>query len=122
MSDIQSNSEKRIVYSCSGCADVGELADQVSRKLRKDGYAKTSGSCLAGIGAGFSSFIDAAKEVETVVTVDGCPVGCAKKIIENIGITPQAIFLTELGVVKGQTAVTPELINQMTQSVAKKLS
>jgi len=121
MSEPQARNENRIVYSCSGCADVGELADQVCRKLRKDGYAKSSGSCLAGIGAGFSSFIDAAKEVETVVTVDGCPVGCAKKIIENIGITPHTIFLTEMGVVKGQTSVTPELINQMTQSVAEKL-
>ncbi|MBP1763279.1 MAG: hypothetical protein H6Q65_337, partial [Firmicutes bacterium] len=50
-----------------------------------------------------------------------CPVGCAKKTIENIGITPQTIYLTELGVVKGKTAITPELINQMTQSVAEKL-
>jgi len=121
MSDLQARNEKRIVYSCSGCADVGELADQVCRKLRKEGYAKTSGSCLAGIGAGFSSFIDAAKEVETVLTIDGCPVGCAKKIIENIGITPQTIFLTELGVVKGQTVVTTELVNQMTQSISEKL-
>jgi len=121
MSNAQTSSEKRIVYSCSGCADVGELADQVCRKLRKDGYAKSSGSCLAGIGAGFTSFIDAAKAVETVVTIDGCPVGCAKKIIENIGIAPHSIFLTEMGVVKGQTVVTTELVNQMTQAISEKL-
>lgn len=80
----------RIVYACAGCADVGEVADQVSQKLRKDGFATPKGSCLVGIAAGLTPFIAAAKEADTVITIDGCEIVCAKTIIENIGLEPQA--------------------------------
>jgi len=77
---------KRVVYACSGCADVGEIADQVSRKLRQDGFATSKASCIVGIGAGLKPFIDAAKAADTVITIDGCEILCAKKTIENIGL------------------------------------
>lgn len=41
------NTKTRLIYSCSGCADVGEIADQVARKLTRDGYGKMT--CLASI-------------------------------------------------------------------------
>ena len=47
----------------------------------KEGYAKPTASCLAGIGAGIQTFIEAAKSVDEVITVDGCGMLCAKKII-----------------------------------------
>jgi len=103
------NSTSKIVYACGGCADVGEVADQVSRKLRRDGFATPKASCLAGIGAGITPFIDAAKAADTVITIDGCEVGCAEKIIHNIGLKPHAIFLTAMGLEKGKTTPSPEL-------------
>lgn len=109
--------EKRIIYACAGCADVGEIADRVSRKLRKDGFATSKASCLAGIGAGLQGFIEAAKAAESVVTIDGCSVACTKKMIENIGIKPEAIFLTDMGLVKGESPATQELIDQLAQSI-----
>jgi uncharacterized metal-binding protein len=108
---------KRIVYACSGCADVGEIADRVARKLRQDGYATPKASCLAGIGAGLQTFIDAAKVAQEVVTIDGCPVFCSKKIIENAGITPVAIELGEMGCEKGNTPYTPELVQSLTEKI-----
>lgn len=112
-------SEKRVVYACSGCADVGEIADQVARKLRKDGFATPKASCLAGIGAGLQTFIDAAKAAEEVITIDGCPVYCAKKIVENAGLTPVAILLTEMGCEKGSTPATPELVQSLFDQITK---
>ena len=109
--------ESRIVYACAGCADVGEIADRVSRKLRTDGFATPKTSCLAGIGAGLQGFIDAAKTAESVVTIDGCSVACTKKMIENIGIKPCAIFLTDMGLVKGQSVATSELVDRVAQSI-----
>ncbi len=37
----------KLIYACSGAADVGELSDQAARKLSKSGVSKMS--CLAGI-------------------------------------------------------------------------
>ena len=107
----------RIVYACSGCADVGDVSDQVSRKLRKDGFATPKASCLAGIGAGLATFIDAAKAADTVITIDGCETGCARKILTNIGLKPHAVILTYLGLEKGKTAPSPELADKLCRSI-----
>ena len=114
---VKVKAENRIVYACAGCADVGEIADRVSRKLRRDGFASQKSSCLSGIGAGLQGFIDAAKAAESVVTIDGCSVACTKKMIENIGIHPCAIFLTDMGLVKGDSVVTPDLVDRLAQSI-----
>jgi uncharacterized metal-binding protein len=111
------DAEKRIVYACSGCADVGEIADQVARKLRKDGFATPKASCLAGIGAGLESFIDAAKAAEEVVAIDGCPVFCAKNILENAGLTPVSVLLTDMGCEKGKTPCTPAVVNSLAEQI-----
>lgn len=97
---------------------MGEVADQVSRKLRRDGFATPKASCLAGIGAGITSFIDAAKVAGTVITIDGCEIGCAEKIIRNIGLNPHAVFLTTMGLEKGKTTLSPEL----TESICDRIT
>ncbi|SDE68981.1 putative zinc-binding protein [Sporomusa acidovorans] len=63
------------MYACGGCADVGEVADQACRKLRREGFAQASMSCITGIAARMQPFIDAAKKANQVVVIDGCPVG-----------------------------------------------
>ncbi len=116
----QASSAQRIVYACAGCADVGEVADAISRKLRRDGFATSKSSCLAGIGAGLKPFIDAAKTASAVVTIDGCEVGCAMKTIQNIGIEPQAFFLTQLGLEKGKTTPSSELTDSLCGIIANR--
>jgi uncharacterized metal-binding protein len=85
--------------------------------MRKEGYAQPTASCLAGIGAGIQTFIDAAKGVEEVITIDGCGMLCAKKIIENIGIEPKSYVLTEMGLEKGKTKISEELIDDLYQKI-----
>lgn len=115
--DEKVENNTRIVYGCAGCSDVGEVSDLVSRKLRRKGYAQPTASCLAGIGAGIQSFVDAAKSVDEVITVDGCGILCAKKIIENIGISPRAYILTEMGLEKGKTQISDEVVNGIYQQI-----
>lgn len=107
----------RRVYGCSGCADVGGVADRVSRKLRADKFADPSGSCLAGIGANIEPLIKAAKEVDEVITIDGCPMLCAKKIMDNHEIAARSFILTELGLEKGKTSVTDEIVEKMCNEI-----
>ncbi len=116
--DGKNEKTTRIVYACAGCSDVGEVSDLVSRKMRREGYAQPTASCLAGIGAGIQTLIEAAKGVEEVITIDGCGLLCAKKMVENIDITPKVYVLTEMGLEKGKTKITEDLINDLYQKMA----
>lgn len=111
-----------IVYGCSGCADVGEVADQVSRKLRKDGFAAHKASCLAGIGAGLTAFIEAAKAADTIIAIDGCEIGCAQRLLEKAGFQVQKVVLTKMGLEKGKTIPSPELTNNLCRSIVNSFS
>jgi len=42
--------------------------------------------CLAGIGGQLSGFVQSAKDVPQMVAIDGCPVGCAKAILEQANV------------------------------------
>ena len=108
----------RLIYSCSGGSDVGEITDRVARKLRDKCYGKMS--CLAGIGARIAGFIESAKSAENI-TIDGCPVACARKNLEGIGLTPCSFILTEMGLTKGKTPITPEIVDKLTQEIIKEL-
>jgi len=100
----------KLMFACSGCADVGELSDKTARKLHKDGFAKMY--CLAGLGANLPNFIKLAKESEGNITIDGCPVACAKKILENNGMNPQSFILTDFGFEKGKTDINEENVKK----------
>ncbi len=69
--------DTRLVYACSGAADVGQIADLTARKLSKDGYGKMT--CLAAVGAHLSGFVQSALGADENIVIDGCPVACAKK-------------------------------------------
>ena len=107
--------ETKLIYACSGAADVGEIADQVARKLRSEGFAKMT--CLAGIGAGLSGYVQSAKGADENITIDGCPVACAKTTLEKIGVTPTSYTLTDMGLIKGETPITEKIIAQMCEKI-----
>jgi len=71
----------QLIFSCSGAADVGELADRVARKLTREGTGKMF--CTAGIGGGISGIIEATKSAEKIIALDGCALGCAKCLLEK---------------------------------------
>ncbi len=100
-----------LLYSCSGSADVGLLADHVSRKLRDNGFARMT--CLAGVGADLSGFVMSAKGADENIAIDGCPTACARKCLERVGAPVTSYILTDLGCVKGSTPVTDELVEKM---------
>ena len=65
----------RLVYACSGGADVGEIADRVARRLVKKRFARPS--CLAGVGEHVSGFVASARGEAQNITIDGCALACA---------------------------------------------
>lgn len=115
MGDCACNSGTKIIYSCSGAADVGEIADRAVRALRREGFAQ--GSCVAAIGAGLPGFVESAKGADVNITVDGCSVGCARKILENLGVTPVSYIVTEMGFKKGSSPANPEAIETVYRNI-----
>ena len=93
-----------LVFPCSGGADVGALSDAVARKMSKDGQAKMF--CLAGIGAHIVGMIESAKSADKVISIDGCPVMCARKTLEHAGFSPESYNLKDFGFEKGKTDVS----------------
>ncbi len=105
----------RLIYSCSGAADVGLLADRVARLLKDEGFARMT--CLAGVGADLSGFIQSAKAAEVNITIDGCAVGCARKALERHGIASLSFVLSDLGFHKGETAVTEDAVRDAGEKI-----
>lgn len=90
-----------MILACSGGSNVGQLANQAAVELTQEGYGKMF--CLAGIGGRLSGFVQSAKDVPTMVAIDGCQVGCAKAILEQAGVpVKHYLVLTEEGIEKNK--------------------
>ena len=102
----------RLIFACSGAADVGKLSDLAARELTAAGAGKMF--CLAGIGGRVSGIMATTEAAQAILAIDGCPLDCAKKTLENAGFTKfEYIRLSDLGMEKGKTAVTDEAVAQV---------
>jgi uncharacterized metal-binding protein len=100
-----------VVLACSGACDLGQITDLVARRLRDNGVRKMN--CLAVVGAGITASIEQLKKTD-VLMLDGCPVDCGKKILDNAGFKDyKYLRMTDLGLIKGQTPATEEVINNV---------
>jgi uncharacterized metal-binding protein len=90
----------RIIYSCSGIgSNVGQLANAAACRLAREGYG--SGSCLAGVGGGIEKLVGVGRSADERIVIDGCPVGCAKKIMDDKGLSiDRYVLITDLGITK----------------------
>ena len=104
-----SSTGPKIIFACSGCADVGELADQAARKLSRDGAGKMF--CLAGIGGRVSGIVKATEAAQSILAIDGCPLDCTRKTLELAGFAKIThLRLSDLGFEKGTTEVSASAI------------
>ena len=116
MSECSCGKDKTtLLWSCSGGADVAEISDKAARKLSKESFG--SMSCLAGIGAGISGFIESAKGADENITIDGCPIACARKNLEKIGVNPKSFVVTEMGFKKFATDVNDETVEKVCSAI-----
>ena len=103
--------------SCSGASNAGEFADKVTRLLDANGDVNMN--CLTKIAIGDTALIEKYKTAgERAIAIDGCPVHCAKKILEAAGVNGFAhVTITDLGVKKGSTPVTREEIERIATEI-----
>jgi uncharacterized metal-binding protein len=80
MADEPRKVPDRRIFCCSGASNVGVLSFQAAIRLAKEGFG--SFSCIAGIGSSNQPMIRSAKLAGERVLIDGCPIGCGKKIMD----------------------------------------
>ena len=94
------NEPTRIIFPCSGQANVGQLTNLAALQLTEEGYGSIA--CVALLGIGSENLIANALNADEVVVLDGCPMQCAKKIAGAHGVAGgQHFVLTEMGIAKG---------------------
>ena len=88
-----------MIFPCAGACSVGQLSNDLAKKMSKEGIGKMA--CIAAVGAGGPMAIKAANEAKIVLIIDGCPMSCAKKIVEKAGIRPTLqVLVTDIGMKK----------------------
>ena len=102
----------RLIFACSGAADVGEVSDLAARELASGGVGKMF--CLAGIGGRVSGIMETTRVATAILAIDGCPLDCARKTLEQAGFAKfEHLRLSDLGMEKGKTAVTGEAVAEV---------
>jgi uncharacterized metal-binding protein len=111
----------KLIFSCSGAADVGAIADQAARKLSREGIGKMF--CLTGIGGRITSIVKTTKAADKIVAIDGCAQECAKHCLEEAGFAGFShVHLGELGMEKGMSPVKDDLIEQAADAARRLLA
>ena len=88
-----------IVYSCSGCSNIAQLANRIAVELDREGVAEMS--CIAGVGGGVKSLVKKAKSGRKIISLDGCPLHCVKHCLALHDIESTYHYtLTEYGIKK----------------------
>jgi uncharacterized metal-binding protein len=67
--------------------------------------------CLAGISGRVEGILENTRKAKRIVVIDGCPQQCARKTLEQAGISNFKSFdLSTIGLVKGKTPAVDENI------------
>lgn len=99
----------KLIFACSGAADVGAIADQAARRLTKEGVGKMF--CLAGVGGRVSGIMKTTEAAEKILVIDGCPLDCAKKSLDQAGFVKfEHLQLAALGLEKGKSPVSDDAV------------
>jgi len=111
--------KKILIFSCSGAANVAEIADKVARRLMREGYGAMF--CLAGLGADLPNMVKTASEADLNIVLDGCPLDCAKLIFKKHNLQNVRILrVTDLGIEKAKgVKVTQDQIDRVYAEAVK---
>jgi len=87
---------ENIIFSCYGGMSNTGITSALAclEAVRELGLEKVAIGCLAGLPLGVKPVVGKTKAAKKVITVDGCPYECAKKIVKQAGFRPTSIMLT----------------------------
>ncbi len=79
---------ENVIFSCfGGFSNTGITSAMASLDAVKElGLAKASIGCLAGLPLNIKPILNKSRAAEKIITVDGCPKECARKLAEQAGL------------------------------------
>lgn len=90
-----------LVYSCSGCSQVAQLANRIAVHLDRSHMAEMS--CIAGIGGQVKPIIRLAQSGRPILAIDGCPLRCVQRSLNSIQVAENHhLLLSDYGLKKRQ--------------------
>ncbi len=102
----------KLIFACSGAADVGAIADQAAREMTKEGVGKMF--CTVGIGGRISGIMKTTESAEKILAIDGCPLNCVKNSLQQAGFNKyEHLQLADLGMEKCSSPVTEENVSKV---------
>ena len=102
----------KLIFACSGAADVGEIADKAARKLTREGVGRMF--CTVGIGGRISGILKTSEAADSILAIDGCPLNCVKSSLEQVGFrTFKHLQLADLGLEKGKSPASEESVDKV---------
>lgn len=91
-----SRKHRPLIYACSGCSDVAQLANNAAVRLDHTGDYEMS--CISGVGGKVKALVKTARSGRPITVIDGCPLHCASACLTNVGVQPHRhIRLYEYG-------------------------
>ena len=88
-----------LVYSCSGCSNVAQLANTLALRLDRADVAEMS--CIAGVGGNVPALVRKAQSGRRILALDGCQLHCVKNCLAQHGVTADLhLTLNEFGLRK----------------------
>ena len=118
MANCACNANDTLIFACSGAADVGALSYTTARALSQEGKGKMF--CSVGIGGRSDHIMEKTRKASQIVAIDGCPMDCMKKTLENAGFHEyRHIRITDHGFVKGKTVVDETAVTRAKNIVSR---
>jgi len=106
------NTGEKLIFACSGAADVGQITDLAARRLTQKGSGRMF--CAAGIAGRVSGIIETTKAAAKILAMDGCNLDCVKKSLELAGFNDfYHLRLTDLALEKGKSPATDDNIEKV---------
>lgn len=90
------NTHENALFSCfGGASNTGITSGLACLEVVKElGLEKVAIMCLGGLPTRVKPVLGKTRAAKKIVTVDGCPFECSRKIVEQAGFKPISIVLT----------------------------
>ncbi|MHA1578807.1 MAG: putative zinc-binding protein [Candidatus Freyarchaeota archaeon] len=127
---VEKEDGKVVIYACfGGFSNTGITAALASLDaVREVGLDKACIGCLAALPLEVKMVYDNTDKAKKVITVDGCPMECARKTVENAGykvaksiVLARDIGMKKVSLFKGEEKDPMEFIDEEETRKAKEL-
>jgi uncharacterized metal-binding protein len=77
-----------VVATCDGASTVGQVGNEVARRLTKKFPDIVRMCCLSAVAAGSKVHVDIFRRARAVIVINGCQLMCASNVLKQRGINP----------------------------------